>query len=191
MPSDTRAFGRAAPLILLALHGLRCGDASSPGDHATETADIELQPSPVRAEVPAQTDVATEAGHLARTPADGAGQPSTLLVDLGGTVAPSGLAEAPAAGCSAPRSWCDKDCVDTRSHPLHCGRCGDICPWGSRGAATCSAGACGLRCDAQFGDCDGLLGSGCETDLRTAVAHCGACGHACGASRSCRGGVCA
>lgn len=30
-------------------------------------------------------------------------------------------------------------------------------------------------CDANHGDCDGNPGNGCETDLRTSVANCGAC----------------
>jgi hypothetical protein len=33
-----------------------------------------------------------------------------------------------------------------------------------------------VACDAGFGDCDRDARSGCEVDLRTTVAHCGACG---------------
>ena len=34
-------------------------------------------------------------------------------------------------------------------------------------------------CTAGFGDCDGSARNGCETDLSTSLAHCGACGATC------------
>ena len=36
-----------------------------------------------------------------------------------------------------------------------------------------------LACDEGFADCDGNVETGCEIDLRTSVASCGACDHAC------------
>jgi hypothetical protein len=60
----------------------------------------------------------------------------------------------------------------------HCGACGNVCTV-ARGTPTCAAGLCQVaRCDAGFGDCDGVAGNGCEADL-AAVAHCGGCGQAC------------
>ena len=61
--------------------------------------------------------------------------------------------------------------------------------------ATCAAGACGFTCDAGFADCDIFEpANGCETDTRTAVAHCGACGARCpavaGAAPTCAVGRC-
>jgi len=47
----------------------------------------------------------------------------------------------------------------------------------------CADGQC--VCVGDFGDCDGDVDNGCETDTRSAKAHCGACGH------DCLGGACA
>lgn len=45
------------------------------------------------------------------------------------------------------------------------------------GTPACRAGACAVAsCNAGRGDCDGLATNGCETDLATTPAHCGACG---------------
>jgi len=44
----------------------------------------------------------------------------------------------------------------------------------------CSSGTCDYgSCDAGWGNCDGNDANGCETDLRTTAAHCGACNAAC------------
>ena len=41
-------------------------------------------------------------------------------------------------------------------------------------------GVCALgACDGSYGNCDGNPANGCETDLRTTVTSCGACGRAC------------
>jgi hypothetical protein len=56
-------------------------------------------------------------------------------------------------------------------------RCGDgVCSPGE----TCQScpGDCTCNCPAGFGDCDGNLQNGCETNLNS-VQNCGACGQAC------------
>ncbi len=45
-------------------------------------------------------------------------------------------------------------------------------------------------CPASRGDCDGNLTNGCEVDIATNNANCGACGNACGSGRICTAGVC-
>jgi hypothetical protein len=62
------------------------------------------------------------------------------------------------------------------------------CPTGFTGAncqttvvATCSTG---------FADCDGSSSNGCETNLNSSAASCGACGIACGAGLLCAQGSC-
>jgi hypothetical protein len=45
-------------------------------------------------------------------------------------------------------------------------------------------GDSGITCPAGTGDCNGNPGDGCETDLTSNIAHCGACGH------DCLGGAC-
>ncbi len=76
--------------------------------------------------------------------------------------------------------------------PGHCGGCGTQCNT-TNGLPSCTAGKCGITCTGSFGNCDGNVGNGCETDKNTAVAHCGACGGACAlanANPACSGGSC-
>jgi len=80
------------------------------------------------------------------------------------------------------------------STPGNC--CGVSCPRPAHAtAATCTAGACGFTCEAGWGDCDGVAANGCEVDLATSVANCGACGAACraaptGEAPRCMGATC-
>jgi hypothetical protein len=46
-------------------------------------------------------------------------------------------------------------------------------------------------CTVGRGECDGNAANGCEVDLRTNRAHCGACGRACAGTAACVDGVCA
>ncbi len=86
--------------------------------------------------------------------------------------------------CRAPFADCDgldtNGCeTDPRGSVAHCGGCGLACPTRPNASPTCAGGTCGLRCDTGFGDCDGDATNGCETDLRTTVSSCGACGRVC------------
>lgn len=65
------------------------------------------------------------------------------------------------------------------------------CPAPRNGSATCAAGACGLLCNANFGDCNNASMDGCEANLQTDSANCGRCRNACLAGQTCRGGACA
>jgi len=86
------------------------------------------------------------------------------------------------------------DVVCASMTPGNC--CGVACPVpATASAATCVAGRCGVVCAALdgvpvYGDCDGMAANGCEVDLRTSAANCGACGAPCGAHRSCRARAC-
>lgn len=94
--------------------------------------------------------------------------------------------------CLEPPTRCGESCVDTALDPSHCGGCGVACPDRPNAAATCAGGACGLRCDPGFGDCDGAPDNGCETPLNT-TSDCGACGTTCSVEAGvsvCLGGVC-
>ncbi len=79
--------------------------------------------------------------------------------------------------------------------PASCGRCGNACPTpaGSQ-SILCGAGVCGFSCRPGLGNCDGDAANGCETDVQTNVAHCGACDAACPArpntTTTCASGRC-
>lgn len=104
------------------------------------------------------------------------------------------------SGCSAERPCpdgflcCDGQCFDPDHAANHCGSCTVTCER-EAGLGACIAGLCRAdSCRPGFGDCNGDPRDGCETDLRTDVTHCGACGSACPTPRNaaaiCQGGVC-
>ncbi|RLB55538.1 MAG: hypothetical protein DRJ42_06035 [Deltaproteobacteria bacterium] len=82
----------------------------------------------------------------------------------------------------------DNDCdgvVD--DEPTASDSCGDP----ATTIASCDTGSCSVvGCVPGNGDCNGLVGDGCESDLDTSLSNCGACGHGCRAGDSCIGGVC-
>lgn len=63
----------------------------------------------------------------------------------------------------------------------HCGGCDLACPppTGNDLSRACIAGTCEVTCGDRFRDCNGNGHDGCETDTRSDVDHCGACGSAC------------
>jgi hypothetical protein len=88
---------------------------------------------------------------------------------------------------------CGGLCVDTQTNPEHCGGCGIRC--GPH--ASCVDGRC--RCNSNRGNCNasdpgfGYDDDGCETDLLTSLAHCGACRATCrrdNATATCATGTC-
>ncbi len=84
----------------------------------------------------------------------------------------------PMLHCNASQ---DDGCeVDPRSDVLNCGDCGTICR-ANNGTPGCEDSSCTIAgCDEFYGDCDGLADArGCETDLRTSAANCGACDNPC------------
>jgi hypothetical protein len=104
--------------------------------------------------------------------------------------------------CSPGFADCDKDpsngCeVDTTTDEGHCGGCGNVCGTVAHGKAACVAGQCAVgSCDPGWGDCNVTFSDGCETDVTSDIANCGACGRACKdganvASAACAMGVCA
>ncbi|MBL8601931.1 MAG: hypothetical protein JNK72_08405 [Myxococcales bacterium] len=84
--------------------------------------------------------------------------------------------------------------VDTRTSAEHCGGCGRSCPAVTNAVATCAGAMCGFRCADGFGDCDGDPTNGCETDVRSNAASCGACMQQCAmpsnGSPACTAGRC-
>jgi hypothetical protein len=73
----------------------------------------------------------------------------------------------------SPTNGCERD---LRTNATSCGACGRACSL-PRATPSCVAGQCAVAaCSAGYGDCDGIPSNGCETNLATSAANCGACG---------------
>ncbi len=69
--------------------------------------------------------------------------------------------------------------TDTQTAVTHCGGCGTACAARPHTTPSCAMGACRYACEDGYGDCDGNMENGCETDVRASTDHCGMCGAAC------------
>ncbi len=122
-----------------------------------------------------EADTSTSLAHCGRCGAACEARPNTVTACL------AGRCERP---CAAGFADCDGDSsngceVDTRADTAHCGACNTRCT-PPNGTPVCTAGVCAIAaCSGGFGDCDTNASNGCETDLRSAAAHCGACGTSC------------
>ena len=102
------------------------------------------------------------------------------------------------AGCSTGYADCDKlysdGCeINTTTDVKNCGGCGAVCS-SANGTPSCVSSACQISCSTGFGNCDGSVANGCETNLNTSVSNCGSCGKACSlanATPTCTSGACA
>ena len=113
-------------------------------------------------------------------------------------VAPlDGTAEAStpdAAGCPEGSDPCGVvgACFSFATSREHCGGCAYECPAWSR----CNGGRCapswnlGDQCPAGEADCDRMVATGCEVQLRIDPTNCGACGRACAMRERCESGRC-
>lgn len=102
--------------------------------------------------------------------------------------------------CDALTQDCD-GVITNGCEPLNtssnCGACGASCPGpgaANVASASCTSGSCVVSCATGWGNCDGDMGNGCETNLGTTEAHCGRCGLACtapaGGRAICLNGTC-
>jgi alpha-tubulin suppressor-like RCC1 family protein len=94
------------------------------------------------------------------------------------------------SGCATNQVRCGNSCVDLQSDPANCGACGTVCATGANATRSCTTGRCSIACASGFADCDNSPSSGCEVNLQTDDANCGACGNACGVGRTCTNGAC-
>jgi hypothetical protein len=87
----------------------------------------------------------------------------------------------------------DNACLDVLTDYTNCGACGYQCR-GARGNQidVCDRGSCTVECRTGFADCNGDPGDGCEVELLSNAANCGACGNRCdlGAMQPCVAGKC-
>ena len=104
-----------------------------------------------------------------------------------------------ATSCATTLATCPSSagayCANTQNDPSNCGACGRNCALAHTAVTSCVAGACAVAsCAANFADCDRDATSGCEANLQTDNANCGACGRACvlaNAASTCTAGACA
>ena len=111
---------------------------------------------------------------------DGKDNDCNGLVDDGTTCPANQVCQGGACGCAAPLSLCAQSCADTESDSNNCGACGKSCTAPPHASPVCKAGSCAIGgCDMQYGDCDGEVANGCETDLLSDASNCGKCAHGC------------
>lgn len=83
--------------------------------------------------------------------------------------------------------------TNLQTDPAHCGTCVRACSF-AHASAACASGTCALGiCSDGWGNCNGDPADGCETDVRTTVAHCGGCNQPCTVANgvpACAAGVC-
>ncbi len=125
---------------------------------------------------------------------DGSCQGGECVVTCGGTVChfPHASArcrsggECELAACDpgwgqCNNTWDDGCEADLLNDVRNCGSCSRPCGGAEgNGAPFCENGVCGILCDEGFANCDGMEYSGCETDTRTDIWHCGGCDRPCG-----------
>jgi hypothetical protein len=82
--------------------------------------------------------------------------------------------------CPSGQTFCGGVCVDAQTDEMNCGQCGRMCttPTGTT-SNTCMAGVCVPVCGALRDSCDMEPWDGCEENLASNNANCGACGRAC------------
>ena len=112
----------------------------------------------------------------------------------------SNLDWVPECGCKPDETMCGSletfnlGCHDVLNDVGNCGSCFNACPApGDHQTAACRKGVCELDCSPGWADCDRDPKNGCETDLASTDAHCGACGNRCAtqAGQPCIDGRCA
>jgi len=60
----------------------------------------------------------------------------------------------------------------------NCGGCGSACST-NHDTPTCVNSQCQLSCSSGYGNCDGMVSNGCETNITTDAMNCGGCGMPC------------
>ncbi|MBI5518116.1 MAG: hypothetical protein HY909_30375 [Deltaproteobacteria bacterium] len=96
--------------------------------------------------------------------------------------------------CAFPRMVCGGVCVEALLDRNNCGACGRVCANPAHATGRCLGGMCQLECEGGWGDCDGSLVTGCETDLTADGANCGRCRAVCAympVTFHCVAGMCA
>jgi hypothetical protein len=102
------------------------------------------------------------------------------------------------SNCAAPYGDCDGNpsngCEsNSKTDVNNCGGCGNTCSL-AHATAACTNGGCDIAsCDVGWEDCDGVSSNGCEVNVLSSSANCGACGATCtpsNATGACVKGAC-
>jgi hypothetical protein len=104
-------------------------------------------------------------------------------------------------GCSCQAGFadCDNNCVSNgcetnlQTDVNNCGGCGQACSLNHVVNAACTNGSCTGACAPGWGDCNGNMHDGCETNLASDAHNCGACGSVClvaNGTSTCNAGAC-
>lgn len=115
----------------------------------------------------------------------------------GGGGTPTCTAGTCSVTCSAGFADCNASpgCeTQTDKDASNCGGCNNVCNLPHTTLNTCIASTCRVvTCAAGYADCDGNAANGCEVNLTSDPAHCGACPNACNSTNgtpSCVASVC-
>lgn len=97
--------------------------------------------------------------------------------------------------CASGFNDCDNDAANACETDLNtvnnCGSCGKVCATPQNAPAMCTGGVCGRgSCNTGYGDCNGNLVDGCETDLTSSLKSCGKCNVPCMAGQTCVNSKC-
>ena len=99
----------------------------------------------------------------------------------GGGAAAGNSAGGGAASCAVGLLQCATSCIDPKSDPQNCGRCGASCASGQ----VCLAGECSNAGCGSLTQC----GQSC-VDVSSSIPHCGECNQPCRAGATCSAGHC-
>ncbi len=97
--------------------------------------------------------------------------------------------------CNAGLGNCDSNAsngceTNTNTTVAHCGGCNRPCSV-INGTAGCASGACTVAaCTPGFVNCDNNVANGCEVNVNSDNANCGACARVCPGGQTCRMGTC-
>jgi hypothetical protein len=92
--------------------------------------------------------------------------------------------------CVPPMISCGGVCTNLLTDPNNCGVCGNPCSL-ANATAFCSSGLCWVKsCNFGWGDCDGVVPNGCETNVLTNSKNCGGCFNTCQGGTICFSGQC-
>lgn len=143
-------------------------------------------------------DLGNEAGDGCET--DASSDPNNCGA-CGKVCAPGQRCSAGKCLCTAGEVNCFGSCVQVEDDIDNCGACRNRCigersaPGAlvMRGQPICERGVCGYACAQHWGDCDGDVMTGCETNLLDDPLNCGGCGIRCDRveGQACIDGQCA